>query len=56
MTRQELLRRAATLADDGTPYVAVTVVEAKGSTPADAGAKMLVTGDGPTSGRLDCGT
>lgn len=46
-----LFRRQAELAALATPFVAVTLVEAHGSTPADSGAKMLVTSEG-----LDCGT
>lgn len=46
-----LYRRCAELAESATPFVTVTLVETTGSTPADAGAKMLVTLSG-----LDCGT
>lgn len=35
----------AALAEEGTPAVLVTVVEVKGSTPREAGAKMVVTRD-----------
>lgn len=51
MSPTDLIRRSATLADSGEPFIAVTLIEATGSTPADAGAKMLVTVAG-----LDCGT
>lgn len=51
MTPADLARRSAQLADSGEAHVAVTLVEATGSTPADAGAKMLVTAAG-----LDAGT
>lgn len=51
MNRVDLLRRLADLADSAKPVIVVTLIEAQGSTPADAGAKMLVTDEG-----LDCGT
>ena len=42
----------------GKPYVLVTVLGARGSTPRDAGTKMLVTGDGSFctigGGHLEC--
>lgn len=42
---QEWLATLAKLMDDGTPCVLVTVLEAKGSTPREAGTKMVVTKD-----------
>ncbi len=51
MTPDEILRRSAQLVDSGEPCVAVTLVEATGSTPQDAGAKMIVTTKG-----FACGT
>lgn len=51
MNQVEILRRSAELAETATPFVLVTLVEATGSTPQDAGAKMIVTADG-----LDAGT
>lgn len=51
MSPADLVRRTAQLADEAVPLVVVTLVETKGSTPADVGAKMLVT----TAG-LDAGT
>ncbi|MEM1013879.1 MAG: xanthine dehydrogenase accessory protein XdhC [Planctomycetota bacterium] len=51
----ELIRRSAELADAGEPFVAVTLTEASGSTPADAGAKMLVTADGLVAGTVGGG-
>ncbi len=47
----DLFTRAAELASSHTPFVTVTLIEAVGSTPADTGAKMLVTDQG-----LDMGT
>jgi len=38
---RELFRAAAELTEDGRPFVLVTVVRAQGSTPRDAGAKMI---------------
>jgi xanthine dehydrogenase accessory factor len=43
-----LYREMATLTEDGTPFVLVTVVESAGSTPRKAGAKMIVLPDGRT--------
>lgn len=43
------------LADSGTPFVSVTMVEAVGSTPQDAGSKMLVTGNGLLYGTVGGG-
>ncbi|MEN1679603.1 MAG: xanthine dehydrogenase accessory protein XdhC [Planctomycetota bacterium] len=51
MTPAALARRTVELAQAGTPVVSVALVEATGSTPADTGARMLVTAAG-----LDCGT
>jgi xanthine dehydrogenase accessory factor len=45
------LQRYADLQATGTPFVAVTLVDAHGSTPSDAGSKMIVTAAG-----LDHGT
>jgi xanthine dehydrogenase accessory factor len=45
------VERLAELAANGAPFVSVTMVDAIGSTPQDAGSKMLVTGGG-----LDMGT
>ena len=40
------------LAESGTPFVAVTVVDTMGSTPQDRGAKMLVTAEGNQNGPI----
>lgn len=48
MSLPDLYREMARLADDGVPFVLATVVEALGSTPRKAGAKMLVLADGTT--------
>ena len=45
------VERLAELAASGAPFVSVTLVETVGSTPQDAGSKMLVTANG-----LDIGT
>lgn len=44
-THHEWLSTLADLSGRAVPCVLVTVVEAKGSTPRDAGTKMIVTGD-----------
>lgn len=43
------------LAESGTPFVAVTVVDTMGSTPQDRGAKMLVTAEGNVHGTVGGG-
>jgi len=48
-------QRYAELADSGTPFVSITMVEAIGSTPQDAGSKMLVTQDGLVHGTVGGG-
>jgi xanthine dehydrogenase accessory factor len=48
MTTPDLYREMARLAEEGVPFVLATVVEAVGSTPRKAGAKMLVLADGTT--------
>lgn len=55
MSPADLVRRTAQLADEATPLVVVTLVETTGSTPADAGAKMLVTAAGLDSGTVGGG-
>lgn len=55
MSDREFCERRLRLHDDATPFVTVTVVEATGSTPADAGAAMLVTADGLDFGSVGGG-
>ena len=50
-TPHGFVERLAELSQSGVPFVCVTMVEAVGSTPQDAGSKMLVTAAG-----LDTGT
>ncbi len=47
--------RYTELSDSGTPFVSVTMVEAVGSTPQDAGSKMLVTSEGHYYGTVGGG-
>jgi len=49
------IQRYAELSDSGTPFVSVTMVEAIGSTPQDAGSKMLVTAEGHYYGTVGGG-
>ena len=49
------VERLAELARSGVPFVSVTMVEAVGSTPQDAGSKMLVTAAGLSSGTVGGG-
>lgn len=51
MAAPTFIQRYTDLAAAGKPFVAVTLVDAHGSTPSDAGSKMIVTPDG-----LDHGT
>ena len=48
MRAADLYATMTELALQGTPFVAATVIEAKGSTPRGVGAKMLVLKDGTT--------
>src|SRR3954471_10206529 len=50
-TPHGFVERLAELSQSGVPFVCVTMVQAQGSTPQDAGSKMLVTSAG-----LDRGT
>src|SRR3954465_11026423 len=50
-TPHGFVERLAELSQSGMPFVCVTMVQAQGSTPQDAGSKMLVTSVG-----LDTGT
>jgi xanthine dehydrogenase accessory factor len=49
------VERLAELAHSGVPFVSVTMVSAVGSTPQDAGSKMLVTAAGLSSGTVGGG-
>lgn len=55
MTDLELLRRLCELRGAGTKACLATVVETEGSTPRDAGAKMIVTLDGSILGTIGGG-
>ena len=55
LKQAELYRRMAELLERGEPFVEVTVVESRGSTPRGAGARMLVLGDGSTVGTIGGG-
>lgn len=50
-----LIERLAEMAEDGKPFVLVTLVEAIGSTPQDAGTKMLVDASGLRFGTVGGG-
>lgn len=49
------VERLAELSNSGVPFVCVTMVEAVGSTPQDAGSKMLVTAAGLVTGTVGGG-
>ena len=52
---REVLKHTQELLDSGTPFVAVTLVDAKGSTPQDPGSRMLVTESGRQWGTIGGG-
>jgi len=52
---REALQRIQELLDSGTPFVVVTLVDEKGSTPQDAGSRMLVINSGRHWGTLEAG-
>lgn len=54
-TPHGFVERLAELSQSGVPFVCVTMVEAVGSTPQDAGSKMLVTTTGLHSGTVGGG-
>ena len=54
-TLHGFVERLAELARSREPFVSVTMVEAVGSTPQDAGSKMLVTAEGLSSGTVGGG-
>ncbi|HVT27012.1 MAG TPA: xanthine dehydrogenase accessory protein XdhC [Lacipirellulaceae bacterium] len=49
------VERLAELSQSGRPFVCVTMVDAQGSTPQDAGSKMLVAGEGVVMGTVGGG-
>ncbi|QDS97114.1 xanthine dehydrogenase accessory protein XdhC [Adhaeretor mobilis] len=55
MSDLDFLNCCKELADAGTPYVLVTLIEAIGSTPQDIGARMLVTSGGISAGTVGGG-
>lgn len=50
-----IYEQVVALGNEGTPFVLVTLVEATGSTPQDAAAKMIVTSDGLCRGTVGGG-
>jgi xanthine dehydrogenase accessory factor len=54
-TPHGFVERLAELSGSGVPFVCVTMVEAVGSTPQDAGSKMLVTSTGLETGTVGGG-
>ena len=54
-TPHGFVERLAELSQSGVPFVCVTMVEAVGSTPQDAGSKMLVTAEGLVTGTVGGG-
>ncbi len=55
MPDADYIHRCAELVDAGVPFVSVTMVDAVGSTPQDAGSKMLVTTNGLAFGTVGGG-
>jgi xanthine dehydrogenase accessory factor len=54
-TPHGFVERLAELSQSGIPFVCVTMVQAQGSTPQDAGSKMLVTAQGLVTGTVGGG-
>jgi xanthine dehydrogenase accessory factor len=54
-TPHGFIERLAELSRSGVPFVCVTMVESVGSTPQDAGSKMLVTAEGLVTGTVGGG-
>ena len=55
MNDQEIFRKIAELKDQGNAVSLATIVEAKGSTPREVGAKMIVCADGTVYGSVGGG-
>jgi len=55
MTDREVFRAARDLRERGVAACLATIVEAKGSTPREVGAKMVVCADGTTFGSVGGG-
>ena len=55
MNDQEIFLKIAELIDQGIAVCLATIVEASGSTPREAGAKMIVCADGTTYGSVGGG-
>lgn len=54
-SERDLFEEAATLSRDGEPFVLITVIDAEGSTPRNAGARMLWRPDNGLSGTVGGG-
>ncbi len=54
-TPHGFVERLAELSQSGVPFVCITMVDAQGSTPQDAGSKMLVTAEGLVMGTVGGG-
>ena len=55
MTDQEIFQKIAELKDQGIAVCLATIVEAAGSTPREAGAKMILCADGTSYGSIGGG-
>ena len=55
MNDQEIFRKIAELKDQDNAVCLATIVQASGSTPREAGAKMIVCADGTTYGSVGGG-
>ncbi|HPJ97331.1 MAG TPA: XdhC family protein [Syntrophales bacterium] len=55
MTDREIFEKLEELTGAGTPVCLATIIEAKGSTPREVGAKMLIFADGSTYGSVGGG-
>ena len=55
MNDKEIFGKIAELEEQNTPFCCATIIEAKGSTPREVGAKMLILADGTTFGSIGGG-
>jgi len=55
MTDREIFEKLEELTEAGTPVCLATIIEAKGSTPREVGAKMLIFANGSTYGSVGGG-
>jgi len=55
MTDREIFEKLEEVTEQGTPVCMATIIETRGSTPREVGAKMLIFADGSTYGSVGGG-